>query len=473
MSENLIRKVCAISRGVEKASPGGVLHLISTPEGAEFLTLSKELPLILSYMNFIEDLRWRGMLQDIIPGTEALFQKETVTGYIGFDPTADSLHIGSLVQILLLVRLQRAGHRPVALVGGATGLVGDPSGKSEERNLLSPEDLAKNVEGVRRQLEKYLDFSHPDYPARLVNNYDWYKDFSLLDFLRKVGKHLTVNYMMAKDSVTRRMETGLSFTEFTYQLIQGYDFYHLYHELGCKVQMGGSDQWGNITTGTELIRRMGGGDAYAFTIPLVTKADGSKFGKSEAGVNIWLDLNRTSSYAFYQFWMNVGDAEAEKYLKLFTFREQADIEALARAHAEDPGRRIMQQALAEDITVFVHGKEALESAQLATDFLFGKGGFENRSLKEAWFEEVCRVVPGTTLSRSLLENGQDLAGLLTDAGAVPSKSEYKRLIQGGGLKVNYGKVEIVEMQIFTKDLMENQFLLIQKGKKNYFVIRFE
>jgi tyrosyl-tRNA synthetase len=424
-------------------------------------------------MNFIEDLRWRGMLQDIMPGTEELFAKGPVTGYIGFDPTADSLHIGSLVQILLLVRLQQAGHKPIALVGGATGMVGDPSGKSEERNLLSSEDLEKNVQGIQKQLERYLDFSHPVNPAKLVNNYDWYKNFNLLDFLRQVGKHLTVNYMMAKDSVTRRLETGLSYTEFSYQLIQGYDFYYLHDQHGCQVQMGGSDQWGNITAGTELIRRMGGGEAFAFTIPLVTKADGSKFGKSEAGTNIWLDLNRTSSYEFYQFWMNVGDAEAEKYLKLFTFRTQEDIAHLVLTHSEDPGRRIMQQALALDITQWVHGEEALQSAQLATDFLFGKGGFENRSLNEPWFAEVCRVVPGATLSRADLDAGAELSTLLTDSGAVPSKSEFRRLIQGGGLKMNFAKVENAEVQIHCSDLLEDTFLIIQKGKKNYFVIRFE
>jgi tyrosyl-tRNA synthetase len=424
-------------------------------------------------MNFIEDLRWRGMLQDIMPGTEQLFAQGPVTGYIGFDPTADSLHIGSLVQILLLVRLQQAGHKPIALVGGATGMVGDPSGKSEERNLLSAEDLERNVQGIQKQLERYLDFSHPVNPAQLVNNYDWYKNFNLLDFLRQVGKHLTVNYMMAKDSVTRRLETGLSYTEFSYQLIQGYDFHYLHSQYGCQVQMGGSDQWGNITAGTELIRRMGGGEAFAFTIPLVTKADGSKFGKSEAGANIWLDLDRTSSYEFYQFWMNVGDAEAEKYLKLFTFRTQLEIEGLAQKQQEDPGKRIMQHSLAEDITAWVHGSDALQSAQLATDFLFGKGGFENRSLKEPWFAEVCRVVPGAGLSRSSLDAGVDLATLLTESGAVPSKSEFRRLIQGGGLKMNYAKVENADLQIHPSDLLEDTFLIIQKGKKNYFVIRFE
>lgn len=424
-------------------------------------------------MNFIEDLRWRGMLQDIMPGTEELFAKGPVTGYIGFDPTADSLHIGSLVQILLLVRLQQAGHKPIALVGGATGMVGDPSGKSEERNLLSVEDLEKNVLGIQKQLERYLDFSHPVNPAKLVNNYDWYKDFNLLDFLRQVGKHLTVNYMMAKDSVTRRLETGLSYTEFSYQLIQGYDFHYLHSQYGCQVQMGGSDQWGNITAGTELIRRMGGGEAFAFTIPLVTKADGSKFGKSEAGTNIWLDLNRTSSYEFYQFWMNVGDAEAEKYLKLFTFRTQEDINQLVQTHSEDPGKRMMQQALAFDITEWVHGTEALQSAQLATDFLFGKGGFENRSLSEPWFAEVCRVVPGATMPMTRILEGVELSSLLTEAGAVPSKSEFRRLIQGGGLKMNYGKVENAELILQKESLLENRFLIIQKGKKNYFVIRFE
>jgi len=424
-------------------------------------------------INLIEELRWRGMLQDIIPGTEELLQKEIVTGYIGFDPTADSLHIGSLVQILLLKRLQLAGHKPIALVGGATGMIGDPSGKAEERSLLSEEVLQKNVSAIQKQLEHFLDFSVGKNQAEIVNNYDWYKDFSLLDFLRKVGKHLTVNYMMSKDSVSRRLETGISFTEFSYQLIQGYDFYHLNQEYNCKLQMGGSDQWGNITAGTELIRRLNGGDAYAFTIPLVTKADGTKFGKTEAGTNIWLDINRTSAYQFYQFWMNVGDIEAEKYIRLFTFRSQEEIETLIDEHRLDPGKRLLQMKLAEDITVMVHNQEALESARLATDFLFGKTGFENRSLLQPWFEEVCRIVPGKSITSEYLGKGMELSKLLTETGVLPSKSELRRLIQGGGLKVNYKKVDDSEHIIAENDFLENRFLIIQKGKKNYFVIRIE
>lgn len=424
-------------------------------------------------MNLIEELRWRGMLQDIMPGTEELLSTESVTGYIGFDPTADSLHIGSLVQIFLLMRLQKAGHKPIALVGGATGMIGDPTGKSEERNLLSEDVLQKNVDGIKAQLERFLDFNHPENPALIVNNYDWYKEVSLLDFLRRVGKHLTVNYMMAKDSVSRRLETGLSFTEFSYQLIQGYDFYHLYKNHNCKLQMGGSDQWGNITAGTELIRRMDAGEAFAFTIPLVTKADGSKFGKSEAGTNVWLDLNRTSSYQFYQFWRNVGDDEAEKYIRLFTFKGREEIIALIDEHRTDPGRRMLQQILAEEVTRLVHGQEALDSACLATDFLFGKGGFEHRSLNEPWFEEVCRVVPGAEIYRESIATGKELSALLTECGFVSSKGELRRLIQGGGLKINYEKVEDGEILIKPDTLLEGKFLIVQKGKKNYFVVKLK
>lgn len=422
-------------------------------------------------INLIEELRWRGMLQDITPETEARMMKGPITGYIGFDPTADSLHIGSLVQIFLLVRLQMAGHTPIALVGGATGMIGDPTGKAEERSLLTEDILATNVKGIHKQLEKFLDFNAEQNPARIVNNYDWYKDFSLLDFLRKVGKHLTVNYMMSKDSVMRRMETGLSFTEFSYQLIQGYDFYHLNQNYNCELQMGGSDQWGNITAGTELIRRMQGGDAHAFTIPLVTKADGTKFGKSEAGTNIWLDIEKTSSYQFYQFWLNTGDEEAEKYLRLFTFFTREETEAKIEEHRNNPGARQLQRALAEDITLRVHGQDALDSAVAATDFLFGKGNPQNRSLHGAWFAEVCKVVPGSEVTKQEIENGISLSDLLVQTGAVPSKSELRRLIQGGGLKVNYAKCENADFALSNQHLLEDTYLIVQKGKKNYFVIK--
>ena len=422
-------------------------------------------------INLIEELRWRGMLQDITPETEARMLKGPITGYIGFDPTADSLHIGSLVQIFLLVRLQMAGHTPIALVGGATGMIGDPTGKAEERNLLTEDALVTNVKGIQKQLEKFLDFNAKQNPAQIVNNYNWYKDFSLLDFLRKVGKHLTVNYMMSKDSVTRRMETGLSFTEFSYQLIQGYDFYHLNQHHNCELQMGGSDQWGNITAGTELIRRLQGGDAHAFTIPLVTKADGTKFGKSEAGTNIWLDIQKTSAYQFYQFWLNTGDDEAEKYLRLFTFFTREETESKIEDHRSNPGARQLQRTLAEDITLRVHGQDALDTAVAATDFLFGKGNPQNRSLHAQWFEEVRNVVPGSEIPKDQITGGILLSDLLVQTGAVPSKSELKRLIQGGGLKVNYEKCEQADFALSPQHLLEDTFLIVQKGKKNYFVIK--
>ncbi|HEY8367098.1 MAG TPA: tyrosine--tRNA ligase, partial [Bacteroidia bacterium] len=342
-------------------------------------------------MNFIEELRWRGMLQDIMPGTEELLNKEMVSGYVGFDPTADSLHMGNMVSVLLLARLQKAGHKPYALVGGATGMIGDPSGKSQERNLLDEDLLRHNVECIKKQLSRFLDFENGENKAVLVNNYDWIKDFTLLSFLRDVGKHLTVNYMLSKDSVQKRLETGLSFTEFSYQLIQGYDFYHLYKNHGIKLQMGGSDQWGNIVSGTELIRRMAGGEAFAATAPLLTKADGTKFGKSEQG-NIWIDANKTSPYKFYQFWLNVGDEEAVKLIKVFTFLPKEEIDALTAAHLEAPHLRILQKRLAEEVTVWIHSKEALQKAQAASDILFGKGTAEG--LKALSESEILDIFEG-------------------------------------------------------------------------------
>src|SRR5688500_10794102 len=362
--------------------------------------------------NFVEELRWRGMLQDIMPGTEELLSKEVVTGYVGFDPTADSLHCGSLVPIMLLVHLQRAGHRPIALVGGATGMVGDPSGKSDERNLLDEATLAKNIAGVRAQLEKFLDFKAKDNPAILANNYDWMKNFSFLHFIRDVGKHITVNYMAAKDSVKKRMETGISFTEFSYQLLQGYDFLHLYNETGCKLQMGGSDQWGNITTGTELIRRIAGGEAFAFTCPLMTKADGTKFGKTETGT-VWLDPEKTSPYAFYQFWLNATDADAPKYIRTFTLLSKEEIEAIEAEHNAAPHLRALQRRLAEEVTLTVHGREALDTALAATNILFGKSTSEDlKKLNEKQFLEIFEGVPQAKVSRAEVEAGLGIVDAL-------------------------------------------------------------
>ena len=381
-------------------------------------------------MTLVQELRWRGMIQDIMPGTEELFEKEMVSGYIGFDPTSDSLHIGSLVPILLLVHLQKAGHKPFALVGGATGMVGDPSGKSEERNLLSEETLAHNIAGVKKQLSHFLDFnSGAKNAAELVNNYDWFKDFSFLHFIRDVGKHITVNYMMAKDSVKKRIEgdTGMSFTEFTYQLVQGYDFYWLYQNKNCKLQMGGSDQWGNITTGTELIRRKTGGEAFAFTCPLITKADGGKFGKTEKG-NVWLDAKKTSPYQFYQFWLNASDEDATKWIKIFTLLAPSEIDALIAEHATAPQLRILQKALAAELTKFVHSEEDLNFAIRATEILFGNATTEVlQSLNEAQLLQVMEGVPTVNVTLAQLEEGYDLVSLLADTQIFPSKGEARKM----------------------------------------------
>ncbi len=424
-------------------------------------------------MTLVQELRWRGMIQDIMPGTEELFEKEMVSGYIGFDPTSDSLHIGSLVPILLLVHLQKAGHKPFALVGGATGMVGDPSGKSEERNLLSEETLAFNIAGVKKQLSHFLDFnSGAKNAAELVNNYDWFKDFSFLHFIRDVGKHITVNYMMAKDSVKKRIEgdTGMSFTEFTYQLVQGYDFYWLYQNKNCKLQMGGSDQWGNITTGTELIRRKTGGEAFAFTCPLITKADGGKFGKTEKG-NVWLDAKKTSPYQFYQFWLNASDEDATKWIKIFTLLDPTTIDALIAEHATAPQLRTLQKALAAELTKFVHSEEDLNFAIRATEILFGNATTEVlQSLNEGQLLQVMEGVPTVNVSFAQLEEGYDLVSLLADTQIFPSKGEARKMWQAGGLSINKEKINTEFTTVTTTQLLQGKYMLIQKGKKNYYLV---
>jgi tyrosyl-tRNA synthetase len=420
---------------------------------------------------FIEELRWRGMIQDIMPGTDEQLNKEMTSGYIGFDPTADSLHIGSLVPILLLVHLQKAGHKPYALVGGATGMVGDPSGKSEERNMLSEEVLAKNVEGVKAQLEKFLDFD-PSKPnaAVMVNNFDWFKNISFLDFIREAGKHITVNYMMAKDSVKKRLESdnGMSFTEFTYQLVQGYDFYWLYKNKNCKLQMGGSDQWGNIVTGTELIRRKENGQAFAFTCPLIKKADGTKFGKSEQG-NIWLDADKTTPYQFYQFWLNASDADAAAWIKIFTFLEKGAIEDLITRNNQNPAERLLQKTLAKELTVFVHGIEAYDKAVETTAKLFAAQNATAESLSEEDLQQMDGIVT-IHFSGEKIKAGIDVVSLLAEALIFPSKGEARKTVQGGGVSINRKKVEGIDVQINSSFLLHDKYLLVQKGKKNYYLI---
>jgi tyrosyl-tRNA synthetase len=422
-------------------------------------------------MTFIEELRWRGMIHDIMPGTEEQLHKEITAGYIGFDPTADSLHIGSLLPIMLLVHFQRGGHKPIALVGGATGMIGDPSFKAEERKFLDEKTLQHNLSCQRKQLEKFLDFNRGSNSAEIVNNYDWFKDVSFLGFLRDIGKHISVNYMMSKDSVRKRLETGISFTEFTYQLIQGHDYYHLYKEKNCKLQMGGSDQWGNIVTGTELIRRRDGGEAYALTCPLVTKADGGKFGKSEKG-NVWLDPQKTSPYSFYQFWLNTSDEDAEKYIKIFTLLNQKEITDIVNEHKEAPHLRLLQKRLAHEVTVMVHSTEDLETAIEASEILFGKGTADTlKKLDVTTFLSVFEGVPLYSVNRELLDTGiniLDLLGEVTDI--FPSKGEARRMIKGGGLSMNKAKIEDESVLIKTSDLLNNMYLLVQKGKKNYYLI---
>ena len=421
--------------------------------------------------NFVEELRWRGMLHDIMPETEELLTKEMVSGYIGFDPTADSLGVGNMVQIMTLVHFQRAGHKPIALVGGATGMVGDPSGKSAERNLLDLETLQHNLDCQKAQLEKFLDFDCGANSAEIVNNYDWFKEFDFLGFIRDVGKHMSVNYMMAKDSVKKRLDTGMSFTEFSYQLIQGYDFYHLWKNNGVKLQMGGSDQWGNITTGTELIRRLGRGSAHALTTPLIKKADGTKFGKSEGG-NVWLDPARTSPYAFYQFWLNASDADAENYIKIFSIKSREEIEALIAEHAEAPFKRALQKALAEEITVRVHSQADLENALAASQILFGKATEDQlRSLDRATLESVFEGVPQFELAASDLEGGLDIVEALAEHTAVfPSKGEARKMVQGNGVAINKTKVG-VDKVLTKEDVVAGGLIIVQKGKKNYFLVK--
>lgn len=423
-------------------------------------------------MNLIEELRWRGMIQDIMPGTEEQLNKEMTTGYIGFDPTADSLHIGSLVPILLLVHFQKAGHKPIALVGGATGMVGDPSGKSEERNLLSEEALQKNVAGVKAQLEKFLDFNAAlPNAAEMANNYDWFKNISFIDFLRDAGKHITVNYMMAKDSVKKRIEgeTGISYTEFAYQMMQGYDFYWLYQHKNCKLQMGGSDQWGNMTTGTELIRRKVAGEAFVFTNPLITKADGGKFGKTESG-NVWLDPNRTSPYQFYQFWLNASDTDAEKWIKIFTFLSKDAIDMLIHEHKMNPAERVLQKTLAQEITTFVHGKEEYNKAVETTQKLFANQNAPAESLSAEDLEGMEGVVK-SDFAKEKIAAGIDVVSFLAETAIFPSKGEARKTVQGGGVSINRKKVEGIDFRIETILLLHNQYLLVQKGKKNYYLVK--
>ncbi|WP_316806930.1 tyrosine--tRNA ligase [Pedobacter agri] len=423
--------------------------------------------------NFVEELRWRGMLHDIMPNTEEKLKEGMTSGYIGFDPTADSLHVGHLTQIMTLIHFQKAGHKPLALVGGATGMVGDPSGKSDERNLQTPEMIEHNLKGMKTQLAKFLKFEDGGNGAVMVNNADWFKDMNLFTFIRDVGKHITVNYMMAKDSVKRRLEgdSGLSFTEFCYQLIQGYDFYHLWKNENCLVQMGGSDQWGNIVTGTELIRRKDAGTAYAITTQLIKKADGTKFGKTESGA-VWLDPEKTSPYKYYQFWLNASDDDVKKWIRIFTLKTKEEIEALETEHDAAPHLRILQKALAEDITIKTHCVEALETAIKTSEFLFGNGSLEFlKSLAEKQVLEMFEGIPQFKISKTELAAGIDAATLLAEKASVfPSKGETKKLIQGGGVSVNKEKVAEAT-QVFNADhLINDQFIVVQKGKKNYFLL---
>jgi tyrosyl-tRNA synthetase len=426
-------------------------------------------------MNFIEELKWRGMLHDAMPGTEEILTKEMVSGYIGFDPTADSLGVGNLVQIMTLLHFQRAGHKPIALVGGATGMVGDPSGKSAERNLLDENTLQHNLSCQKIQLEKFLDFNCGKNAAEIVNNYDWFKNINFLDFIRDVGKHITVNYMMAKDSVKRRISgeerEGMSFTEFTYQLVQGYDFYYLWKHKGVKLQMGGSDQWGNITTGTELIRRKDSGEAFALTTPLIKKADGTKFGKTEKG-NIWLDAKRTSPYKFYQFWLNCSDADIVNFIRIFSVKNRTEIEEIETEHLKAPHKRLLQKALAEEITIRVHSAEDFKRAELTSDILFGNSFEEIKKLTPQEVENAFDEEDVFHLSKSILDNNIDIVSLLTENATIfPSKSESRKIMQGNGVSINKEKVNL-EKKINESDLFFNYYLLVQKGKKNYYLLKF-
>lgn len=443
--------------------------LLFNPEGSQ-----KPITFAANYffrMNLVKELQQRGLVHDVMPGTEEQLNKEMTAGYIGFDPTADSLHVGSMLQITLLRRLQLAGHKPYALVGGATGMIGDPTGKSAERNLLDRATIDKNCEGIRKQLEKFLDFDPAKANAAvMVNNYDWLKDYTFLDFIRDVGKHITVGYMMSKDSVKTRMETGLSFTEFSYQLIQGYDFYYLFKEKGLKLQMGGADQWGNIVTGTELIRRMCGGEAFALTSPLITKSDGGKFGKTESGT-IWLDRERTSPYQFYQFWLNLKDEDAEQLILRFSFKPVEELQALIAEHKTAPHLRLVQKSLAEEITEMVHSKEDLIFAQQASEILFGNAAIDTlRTLNEKQLLEVMEGVKQVHCSKVLLDSGFDLLGFLAEHKIFASKGEARKMIQSGGFSINKEKVTATEHQIAASDLLNQKYLLFQKGKKDYTLV---
>ena len=427
--------------------------------------------------SFVEELRWRGMLHDIMPDTAAHLNAGKTAGYIGFDPTADSLHIGSLVQIMILMHYQRAGHQPIALVGGATGMIGDPSGKSDERNLLDAETLEKNIAGIKAQLGRFLDFdTDAANPAILVNNFDWMKNYTLIDFSREIGKHITVNYMMAKDSVKKRLGTdakvGMSFTEFTYQLLQGYDFLHLYKHYNCSLQMGGSDQWGNITTGTELVRRKAGGKAYAITCPLITKADGTKFGKTEGG-NIWLDKARTSPYKFYQYWLNASDADAENYIKIFTFLSKEEIKSLITEHRAAPHLRLLQKRIAEEVTLLVHSQNDLDNAIKASNILFGRSTSDDLlALDAATFLDVFEGVPQAELSKSTLEDGLDiLPALVGESGFLSSNGEARRALKENSIAVNKTKVG-ADKKLTQADLINSTYILLQRGKKTYFILKF-
>ncbi len=428
-------------------------------------------------MNFVEELRWRGMVHDMMPGTEEQLNKEMTVAYVGIDPTADSLHIGHLVSIMMLKHFQVAGHKPISLVGGATGMIGDPSMKSSERNLLDEATLRHNQEGIKKQLSRFLDFgSDAPNAALMLNNYDWFKDYTFLDFAREIGKHITVNYMMSKDSVKKRLSAesseGMSFTEFTYQLLQGFDFYYLFSEYGCRLQMGGSDQWGNIVTGTELIRRKAGGEAFALTCPLITKADGSKFGKTENG-NVWLDPEKTSPYQFYQFWLNVSDEDADRYIKIFTLLGKEEINELIAEHNKAPHERLLQKRLAEEVTVMVHSREDYESVVGASQILFGKGTTETlKKMNEKTFLSVFEGVPLFDIDKTQLDSGIAFSILCAETTTVfASKGELRRMIQGGGVSLNKTKVENPEMLVLPEMLINGKYLLVQKGKKNYFLIK--
>ncbi|MFD2597836.1 tyrosine--tRNA ligase [Sphingobacterium corticis] len=424
-------------------------------------------------MNFVEELRWRGMLQDIMPGTEDLLNKEKVAGYIGFDPTGDSLHVGHLTQIMTLIHFQSAGHKPVALVGGATGMIGDPSFKSAERNLLDEATLQHNLNSLKTQLAKFMTFGEGETDAKMVNNYDWFKDFGFLEFIRDVGKLITVNYMMSKDSVKKRLdgESGLSFTEFTYQLIQGYDFYYLWKHHNCKIQMGGSDQWGNIVTGSEMIRRQDQGTAYALTTQLIKKSDGQKFGKTESGA-VWLDAKKTSPYKFYQFWLNATDDDAKSWIKIFTLKTKEEIDAIIAEHEQAPHLRVVQKALAQDITIRTHSEEAYQTAIKTSDFLFNNGSLDFlSSLSETEVREVFEGLPQYDLNRQDLENGINILDLLAvNTQVFPSKGEARKMLQGGGVSINREKMIDIELSVSSAQLIDNKYLIAQRGKKNYYLI---